>query len=1423
MYLIYDTETTGLPRDWNAPLSDLDNWPRCVQLSWQLHGPTGELLEAGNHIIKPEGFTIPYNAEKVHGISTDRALREGDPLAEVLTKFNETLGRAQVVVGHNIEFDINIMAVEYLRARMETPLQELPIIDTKEESTDFCAIPGGKGGKYKWPKLTELHIKLFGVGFGEAHNAAFDVDATARCFFGLMDHRVIRPLDGTALSDIRYEAPDLSGLAIEKTLDTEVKTSAPIKEATAADTLPYAALHVHSQYTILQSASTVKSLVKKAKESGMTALALTDRGCLMGMFEAVSAGEKEEVKIIAGMEAVLAEDHTITKFTKDSPDRRHFHVLLAENQLGYKNLCKLSSLGYLEGMYMGLPRIDKPLIEKYKEGLFAFSGGLYGEIADLLLNVGEEQAEEALTWWRETFPGRFYLELQDHGQPEERRLNEALVAWSKKYNLPLIATHASYYTEPDDAEVQEVLLCVKDGMPLSAEVGFGRSKRTKLPTDLYHLRTPAEMSAVFKAYPEAVENAAKLAALCETPKVKREVQLPNFKLPEGFTTQDDYLRHLTYLGAEKRYPELTEEIRARLDFELKIIAQMGFAGYFLIVQDFTGAARKMGVSVGPGRGSAAGSAVAYCVGITNIDPIGYKLLFERFLNPERVSMPDIDIDFDDEGRSRVIDYCIETYGKNQVAQIITYGTMAARSALRDVGRVLELPLPETDALAKLFPATPGMTFTKAFSEFETNEEAKKKDKYHALPNYHEQIRQLIEVRDADSLHGKVLRLAEKMEGTLRNVGIHAAGVIIAPDDITEFIPACTAKDADLLVTQFEGKVVEDAGMLKMDFLGLKTLSIISRAIRLIEERHGVKLDPDTLPLDDEKTLKLYQQGSTIGTFQFESEGMQMYLRQLEPTSIEDLIAMNALYRPGPMQFIETFIRRKHGKEPVEYPHDLLEPILKDTYGIMVYQEQIMQAAQILGGYTLGGADLLRRAMGKKKMDVMEEQRAIFTAGCKEHHGIEAKKANEVFDIMMKFAEYGFNRSHSAAYSVVAFQTAYLKANYPAEYMAAVLSANSSSIEKLTFFMDECRRIGVKTLGPHVNESQQDFSVNEEGQIRFGMAAIKGTGDSAILSLIEERDESGPFQDLFDLVRRIDLRAVNKKSLEVLTMAGAFDDFLAGNRARLIAEDPQTGHTALDALVQYGARLQSEADSNQQSLFGESSTELISEPQLPEIAPWPSLHQLKVEREVVGVYLSGHPLDPYRIEMEHFCTCGIAKVDEHRDRQVSLAGIVAKTQERIAKNGNPFGILTLEDYTGTTEMMIFGEEYLKHRHMMSEGQFLFIEGFYRERRNRFGGGESSGVYEFKPQTFHLLSEVRDKLGKGIEVRLQAASLSFETIDQLELALAEANGSMELRFVLLDKDIERPLELYGRRKRISLTDPVMAALSALPGSEVKIRLN
>lgn len=1420
MFLVFDTETTGLPIRDDAPLTDLDNWPRAVQIAWQLHAANGELIEARDFVIKPEGFDIPYNASKIHGITDQVAHHYGKPIDEALAAFKEALSQTDYLVGHNIQFDINILGAEYLRLTGENPMEGMFSVDTSEETRDFCQLAGGKGGGFKIPRLEELYEKVFGEGFAEAHNAIADVEATARVFLECIRREIISAekvgFDTVAKEAFLRSNPEVVqrvGLKFEsfkvlaRKLEEQSQSGAEqVEVETQVTATDFVHLHVHTQYSILQATSDIPGLIARAKEFGMPAVTMTDFGNLYGAFQFVQTALREGVKPIVGCEFYVCRDHT----DKTVKDNGQLVVFLARNKEGYHNLAKLSSHAFVDGFYY-VPRIDKDLISRYKEGLMVTTGSIYGEVAHLILNVGEKQAEEAFAWYVDEFGDDFYVELVRHGLEEEKVVNEALLRFARKYGVKFFASNDVYYIDQKDANAHDILLCVKEGEYQSTPKGRGRGFRYGLPNEEYYFKSPDEMQKLFADLPEAIATTAEIAAKVEEYSLEREVLLPKFEIPEEFKDPLDeedegkrgenaYLKYLTYEGAAKRYGEITDELRERLDFELDTIAKTGYPGYFLIVQDFTSQARKMGVSVGPGRGSAAGSAVAYCIGITNVDPIKYDLLFERFLNPDRVSLPDIDIDFDDEGRGKIIDWVVDKYGKNQVAQIITYGTMAAKSAIRDTGRVLQLPLPDTDRVAKLVPDT---KLNKLFGWSD-------KDLSKNLNGDAYQLgKQLRELAKSNTREAEVVNQALILEGSVRNTGIHACGVIITPDDITKFVPVSTAKDAELLVTQFDNSVVESAGMLKMDFLGLKTLSVIKDAIRIVKERHGVEIDPDEIPLDDVKTLELYQRGETNGTFQFESAGMQKHLKALKPDKFEDLIAMNALYRPGPLEYIPNFIARKHGKEEISYDLPEMEEYLAETYGITVYQEQVMLLSQKLAGFTKGEADVLRKAMGKKKRDVLDKMKPQFI-----DQGVERGHDPEILEKVWKdweaFAAYAFNKSHSTCYSVVAFHTGYLKANYPAEFMASVLTHNMSDIKKVTFFMEECRRMGIDVLGPDVNESQLTFTVNKEGAIRFGLGGMKGVGEAAVLAIVSERLENGAFGSIFDLLKRVDLRAVNRKTLENLALGGAFDNFDNEHRALYFYQNGDD-RTFLERAIRYAQNFKAQEESSQVSLFGGSQEVSLPEPEIPEVPEWPRLMLLGKEKEVNGIYISSHPLDDFKYELQFLCSHRMADFsDLTRIGEFNVGGIITEANHLMTRNGKPFGKFTLEDYSGNYEFALFGEDYLKFKPFINENVMILIRGAVKRYQPRWEGATER--IEPSLREVILLQDVMEKICQSISIKLPLDEVTQEHIDDINQLVDTYRGNKRVNFTIFDPEKEKiniqlPLRKTGLKVNKELLDELI----------------
>ncbi|PCJ66327.1 MAG: DNA polymerase III subunit alpha [Bacteroidetes bacterium] len=1069
-------------------------------------------------------------------------------------------------------------------------------------------------------------------------------------------------------------------------------------------------LHCHSQFSLLDGASPIDDMFAKAKADGMRAVALTDHGNMFGAFKFVNSGLKHGIKPIVGCEFYLVADRSRRSFVGDTKDKRYHQLLLAKNQKGYENLSLLCSIGYMEGLYGKFPRIDKDILKRHSEGLIATSCCIGAEIPQAILFKGEEEAEKLIKEYISIFGEDFYIELQRHGIENidgtgmsQEDVNQVLIKFANKYDLKIIATNDSHYMEEEDSLPHDILLCVNTGSKMSDPKGYGKGMRFAFPNSEFYFKTQEEMGRLFADIPEALDNTNIIVDSIVTPKLTRDVLLPNFIMPPEFKTQDDYLKYLTFEGAKKRYPEMPIETEERLLFELSVIKDSGYPGYFLIVQDFTNVAREMGVSVGPGRGSAAGSAVAYCLGITNVDPIAYDLLFERFLNPERVSLPDIDIDFDDEGRQKVIDYVIEKYGQKQVAQIITYGSMAARSSIKDVGRVLDVPLQEVNKVTKAFPDHLSANLSKVLAPDGIQK------KLRSVMNS-EQVQAAEEFRvmaEQDDEIGQMIRTAKRLEGSVRNTGIHACGVIITPDDITKYVPVTVAKDSNLLVTQFDNSVVEDAGLLKMDFLGLRTLTIIKDAIEIIKNRHGLEIIPDDIPLDDKKTLELFSKGNTNGVFQFESPGMQKHLKALKPDKFEDLIAMNALYRPGPMEYIKDFVERKHGRQEIKYDLADMEEYLKDTYGITVYQEQVMLLSQKLAGFTKGQADSLRKAMGKKKIEEMNKLFDLFISqGTEKGHNEDTLK--KVWKDWEAFASYAFNKSHSTCYAYLAFHTGYLKAHYPAEFMASVLTHNMKDIKKVSFFMDECKWMGIEIFGPSVNESEQKFSVNKDGAIRFGLAAIKGVGGTASIEVIRERRENGPYSSIFEICKRVNQRVVNKKSLENLAIAGAFDEF-GINRSSYVTDLGQG--MGVENAIRFGNQVQNDELNNQASLFGGAGSLEIKEPVLPSIEDWTLMERLQREKELVGIYISGHPLNNFKFEIEHFTTHSLLEIEELNLKlegaEIKLAGLISTVRDAVSKNGKPFCIFTLEDFSGTREFALFGEQYTQYKPWIELNAQIFI--------------------------------------------------------------------------------------------------------------------
>ncbi|MEM7374842.1 MAG: DNA polymerase III subunit alpha [Bacteroidota bacterium] len=1158
-------------------------------------------------------------------------------------------------------------------------------------------------------------------------------------------------------------------------------------------------LHNHTEFSLLDGAAKISDLTKKAANCEMSHVAITDHGNMFGVPKFVLGARKQGIKPIVGCEFYITKgDATV----QTKGEKRYHQIMWAKNKEGYQNLVKLCSYGFTDGYYYK-PRIDKNILRQHAKGLIASTCCLAGEVNRMLIDKGEEVAEQTLKEYMDIFgKENYYVEVQRHTLGDMDKCNVWLLQMAKKHDLKVIATNDVHYVNEEDSEAHDLLLA------LQTQSDYNDTNRFRFTDDKgrlnprFFFKTQGEMLELFQDIPQSLDNTVELAERCTFElNLTGDMILPQYKVPEQYKDMDDYLAAMVWERAPKRYPNMTTEIRERVEHELKIMKKMGYAGYFLIVQSFTTVAREKGVYVGPGRGSAAGSVVAYILGIIDIDPLTYDLLFERFLNPERVSPPDIDIDFDDEGRQEVIDYVVNEYGRKSVSQVITYGTMGAKTALRDVGRTLGIPLQEVNRIAKMIPDRPGINFKKAL------------DSDHN-PDHCEELSQLFKSRDPQI--NKMMRFAKTLEGTARHTGVHACAVIIAPGDITDFAPVSIAKDKTL-TTQYDGPMAEMAGLLKMDFLGLKTLSILKTAIRLTKENHGVEIDPENISLTDKTTYELYQRGDTVATFQFESDGMRKYLRQLQPTNIEDLIAMNALYRPGPMDNIPSFVNRKHGRETIEYPHKMLEPILQNTYGIMVYQEQIMQVARTMGKYSMGGADLLRRAMGKKKHDVMAKEKVNFIAGAKDQDVTE-KTANEVWALMEKFASYGFNKSHAAAYSVLAFKTGYMKAHFPAEYMAAVLTHNVNDIKKITFFIEECRRMGIEVLPPDINESKALFSVNKDGQIRFGLEAIKGVGHAVVETLVKERTKDGPFDSLFDLTVRMPLRSINRKTLESLAYAGALDCFGVERFQYFLPMSDKDQSSVLDKSVSYGSKVQQERNSPQVSLFaamdnGDGSSYSNPEPAIPMgtmqdgriVEAWTELNKLNYEKEVIGFYLSGHPLDKYKWQIDAFTNYQIGELEEKKPKDIRTAGIVTSVRERISRRGNKFMSFNIEDFGGNLEITLFGEQYERFRGLIVQDEMLYLTGSYQPRRY------DPSEFDLRLSDLRILStDLFDGMMKHLMIEIDNTTLDETFLGQLQELFKKHEGEKQLKFRIKDSRYQADIKMLSSTWKIAPSNELVKDL-------------
>lgn len=1225
-------------------------------------------------------------------------------------------------------------------------------------------------------------------------------------------------------------------------------------------------LHVHTYYSILDGQSPVQKIVDKAVANGMRGMAITDHGNMFGVKELYNYCNKingklkdegkEPFKPIFGCEMYVAHRRKSDR-VKEKGDMGGYHlIVLAKNYKGYKNLIKLVSRAWVDGYYMR-PRTDREDLEKYHEDLIVCSACIAGEVPSKILKGDMAGAREALEWYKRVFGDDYYLELQRHEVkdphqranretfPLQQRANKELISLAHEYGIKLVCTNDCHFVDQENAEAHDHLLCLATGKDLDDPNRMLYSKQE-------WFKTREEMNAIFSDVPEALSNTLEILDKVEFYSIDHAPIMPFFPIPEEFGTEEetrkrispeqlfrefttdengneimshedaekkikklggldklyrikfeaDYLAKLAYDGAKKLYGDpLTDEVHERIKFELHIMKTMGFPGYFLIVQDFINSARdELGVMVGPGRGSAAGSVVAYCLGITKIDPIKYDLLFERFLNPDRISLPDIDTDFDDDGRGKVLEWVEDKYGHDKVAHIITYGTMATKNSIKDVARVEKLPLDISNRLCKAIP-------DKLPDGLKMN-----------LPNA---IKCVPELRDAEAsanpLLANTIKYAKMLEGTVRGTGIHACGTIICRDAISEWVPVSTAEDKSdpghkLLATQYDGHVIEETGLIKMDFLGLSTLSIMKETVENIRLTQGFTLDLDKIPIDDELTYKLYQEGRTIGTFQFESAGMQKYLRELRPTVFEDLIAMNALYRPGPMDYIPSFIARKNGKEEIKYDIPCMEKYLKDTYGITVYQEQVMLLSRQLANFTRGESDALRKAMGKKKKAIVDAMKPKFIEGGKKN-GHDPKVLEKIWADWEKFASYAFNKSHATCYSWVAYQTAYLKAHYPAEFMAGNMSRCISDITKITKLMSECQSMGIPCLGPDVNESQRKFSANKKGEVRFGLSAIKGMGDAAAVNIIAEREKNGPYKDIFDFVQRVNLSAVNRKAMESLALSGGFDSF--GIRREQYFGLNAKGDTFVETLLRYGQVYQSEQSSMQNSLFGDMGGVEITTPPIPTVEPWSTMELLKKERELVGIYLSAHPLDDYAVVLNHMCNLKCTQIGREMDKkelskfeELSFGGIVTSVSSRWTKTNKPFGIVTIEDFEGAGEIALFGEEWTKWQSMLQEEYPVYITAKCQQRfRN------NPDAYDLVIKKIEFLSDVKDKSIDKFTIYIDSTLFADSCMTDLETMLRSNTGQVPLYFNIHDIEHNTNIEMFCRNVAVDVNKKLLTFLDEM----------
>ena len=1514
MFLIFDTETTGLPIDKNAPLTNFDNWPRVVQIAWQIHDEKGKFVKAENHIIKPEGFIIPINASMVHGISTEHAMNVGKNLNDVLDIFLNALNEVKYVVGHNVAFDLNVTACEYLRVKGINPFKGMNIIDTCTEKTaEFCKLGGGPGRKFKKPKLAEIHQLLFNEGFDMAHNASADVEATARVFLELLRINVLNDneiKEGEEFlknfHEANHDVMQPAGIKVVSNKEEVEQTPqlhhsiTPSLQNSSYTPDHFTHLHVHSHFSILDGMSKVPDLIDKCTRSGMYSMALTDHGNMFGIKEFADASGKYNGKIkdkikeqekilnneestdsqkddaaveidilkkkmfkpIFGMEAYCA---PVSIDKRDGRADRGYHlILLAKNKQGYKNLCKLSSIAYIDGYYYN-PRIDHSLLEQYHEGLIVCSACLGGELPQKIMNGDIEGAEKSLHWFKNLFSEDYYIEIQRHKTDKpnadteiferQQEVNKVLIELARKNDVKIVATNDVHFVEEEHSEAHDRLICLSTGKDFDDPNRMHYTKQE-------WLKTPQEMGTAFADIPEALENTKEIADKVESYSIDSDPIMPIFDIPKDFGTEEeyrqkfteedlfneftrnelgevvmsreegekkikklggydklyrikleaDYLAKLAWEGAERRYgKELTDEQKERIVFELHIMKTMGFPGYFLIVQDYIrGAREELGVSVGPGRGSAAGSVVAYCLKITDVDPLKYDLLFERFLNPDRISLPDIDVDFDDDGRGKVLDWITEKYGKEKVAHIITYGTMATKSSIADVSRVQKIPIPKVNEIKSFIPE-------RSFPDNIKDEKGKSpKVNLKNCFKYVPEIKALLEGEDENI--SSMLTYAQQLEETNRQIGIHACGVIIGASDLTNYAPLCTIKDKDtkedVLVTQYDGHVVENVGLIKMDFLGLKTLTQIKDALANIKKTKGIDIDIDNIPIDDKATYELYSSGNTIGTFQFESPGMQKYLRDLKPTVFEDLIAMNALYRPGPMDYIPTFIARKTGKEPISYPIPIMEKYLKDTYGVTVYQEQVMLLSRQLANFTRGESDTLRKAMGKKLIEKMNELKGKFMKQGQDN-GHDPVILENIWKDWEKFASYAFNKSHATCYSWVAYQTAYLKAHYPAEFMAAVLNSSIRDSKEVVFMIEECKRMKIDVLGPNINESEYKFTVNKKGQICFGMGAVKSVGEVVIQAITDERNANGEFKDFADFLIRMSGKGVNRKSIEALAGVGVFDCFEGTHRAMFYYIPEGDKSTFVEKAIKSVSAYLERKNNAQFDLFADSADD-ISETftiQLPECERWSQMKELDMEKELVGFYMSSHPLDMYKDTVRYFANIKLENVANaitasRVDTTLTMAGLVASSERFTSKTGTEYGRYRIEDQTGSFEFMLFKENYLKMNPLLSVGTQVLVTGIVKERFVKVKEEDMDKVdpnapkpKELRISKVELLDSLLENTNREVKFVIDINNLDKARCKEFVKIIKENKGKQHYTVYFIDRENNLTCQMHPEKGKIS----------------------